>query len=61
MQVRVTQVFRAERTIVVDVPSAQDAPSAVEAVASGAFDLPEFDAPGWQTSWELMNEEHGAV
>jgi hypothetical protein len=53
-QVRITQVFRVERQIVVAV-AAPDAAAAVE-LQSGD-DAPSFDAPGWESAWTLENEQ----
>lgn len=53
--VRVTQVFRVERTTVIAV-EADDMDSAVENISSGAVDLPEFGSDAWEESHELQNE-----
>lgn len=57
--VRVTQVYRAERTIVIDVlvEHGEGVESAIEQVQSGSIDVPEFDNPEWTTGWDLQNEE----
>lgn len=54
--IAVTQVFRVERTIKIQV-EADDIESAVEAVTSGAMEIPEYDNETWEESFELMNEE----
>lgn len=56
IKVRVTQVFRVEREILIEV-DAEDELSAVEQVQSGETDIPAFDDPRWRTGWELQNEE----
>lgn len=55
---RVTQVFKATRDIVIFV-EADDLESALELVRSGAHDVPPFDHPDWATGWDLKNEEVG--
>ena len=54
--VKVTQVYRATRTIIVKV-RAEDLESAIEDVRSGSEDVPNFDDPGWKTGWQLLSEE----
>lgn len=55
-KIEVTQIFRAERKVVIEVNDPDGIDSALEQVASGDFDLPAFDDPRWQTGWELQNE-----
>lgn len=59
-KVRVTQGYRAERSIVIDV-DADDSESALESIASGAVEVPDFDDPGWSTGWDLQNEGYEIV
>ena len=56
VKVRVTQVFRVEREILIDV-DAGDRLAAVEQILSGETDIPEFDDPRWRTGWELQSED----
>jgi hypothetical protein len=55
-KVKITQVFKTTRTIVVEV-EADDLASAIEEIDSGALTGPSFDDPDWQTGWDLQNEE----
>ena len=54
-KVAVVQTYRVVRTIEVDV-EAEDKASAVERVASGDEEVPEFVCPDWCDSWELQDE-----
>lgn len=56
VSLRVVQVFRVEREILIEV-DAEDDLAAVEQVQNGATDIPEFDDPRWRAGWELHNEE----
>jgi len=56
-KVHVVQGYKAERHVTVEV-EADDMESAIENVASGAFDLPDFDDPKWTTYWDLQIEEY---
>ena len=56
VKVRVTQVFRVEREILIDV-DAEDEPAAVEQILNGETDTPAFGDPRWRTQWNLQNEE----
>jgi hypothetical protein len=49
----VTQVYRVERTILVEV-EAEDEESAIE--QQRQEDAPDFDHPGWRSGWDLQNE-----
>lgn len=52
-KVRIVQVFRVEREIIVAV----DAPDMQTAIdVQEESDAPGFDDPGWQSSWTLENE-----
>ncbi|UWU26003.1 hypothetical protein N2601_32255 (plasmid) [Rhizobium sp. CB3060] len=51
--VMVTQVYRVERTILVEV-EAEDEESAIEQQSQEA--APDFDDPGWKSGWSLENE-----
>ena len=55
-KLKITQVYRVEREIVVDV-EADDLESAIESVASGAVDTPDFKDPRWKDGWDLRNED----
>lgn len=57
-QVRIVQVFRVEREIIVTV-DAPDMQTAIDIQAEN--EAPGFDDPGWQSSWTLENEEIGQV
>ncbi|WP_263588850.1 hypothetical protein [Sphingopyxis sp. GC21] len=52
--IRIIQVFRVEREIVVKVRAA-DAQAAIDLQSES--DAPAFDDPGWRSSWTLENEE----
>jgi len=52
-RVKVTQVYRVEKWITVDV-DVDNADDAVEAFASD--DAPCSSLPGWEDRWELQNE-----
>ncbi|MCK9549516.1 hypothetical protein [Aquamicrobium sp.] len=52
-RVRVTQVYRVEKWITVDV-EADNADDAIEIYASG--DAPCSSRSGWEDRWELQNE-----
>nr|WP_295468868.1 hypothetical protein [Mesorhizobium sp.] len=54
--IRITQVFKAVRTIEIEVEAA-DEYQAAKVVSSGAIDMPDFDDPRWKTGWDLQNEE----
>lgn len=56
VKIRVTQVFRVEREIVIEV-DAEDELAAVDHVQSGETDIPGIDDPRWRAGWELQNEE----
>lgn len=60
-QVKVIQHYRVTRTIVFDVPDQPDSESALEAVASGSEDLPEWSDDRWKDAWELVSEDHEEV
>lgn len=52
-QVRIVQVYRVEREIIVTV----DAPHMQTAIDIQAEnEAPGFDDPGWRSSWTLENE-----
>ena len=53
-KVRVTQVFRVERSIVVTV-EADNLAQALD--QQGDADAPAFGDPGWEANWDLQNEE----
>ena len=55
-RVRVIQSYQVTRTINMDV-EADSIESAIEHVASGSMDVPEFDAVGWRTGWDLQSEK----
>lgn len=55
-RIRITQVFKAIRTIEIEVDAA-DEYQATEEVASGDIDMLDFDDPRWKTGWDLQNEE----
>jgi hypothetical protein len=55
-KVCVTQVYKTTRKIVMKV-EAENIENAIELVASGGIDLPEFNHPDWLTGWQLENEE----
>ena len=55
-RIRITQVCKATCSFEIEV-EAEDEDDAVEGVSSGAIDTPDFDHPGWQTGWELQDEE----
>lgn len=55
-RIRIIQVFKATRTIEIEVAAA-DEYQATEEVSSGAIDTPDFDDPRWRTGWDLQNEE----
>jgi hypothetical protein len=59
-KVRVTQVFRAERQITIEV-EADDKASAIELLDSGSLDTPSFDDPRWNTGWDLQSEAVAAA
>lgn len=52
-RVKVTQVYRVEKWITVDV-EADTADDAIETYASG--DAPSSSLPGWEDHWSLQNE-----
>lgn len=52
--IRVVQVFRVEREIVLAV-EAPDEQAAVEIQSES--DAPAFDDPRWRSTWTLQNEE----
>lgn len=52
-QVRIVQVFRVERQIIVAI-DAPDIQTAIDIQAES--EAPGFDDPGWQSSWTLENE-----
>lgn len=52
-RVRVTQVYRVDKSITVNV-EADTAEGAIETCQSG--EAPCFSLPGWQEYWELENE-----
>ncbi len=56
VKLRMTQVFRVERNIVMEV-DAPDAPDAVERFYDGEIDTPNFNDPRWRTRWDLENED----
>lgn len=53
----VSQVYRVERTILVEV-DAEDEESAIEQQSLEA--APNFDDPGWKSEWDLQNEDVSA-
>lgn len=55
-RIRIIQVFKATRTIEIEVDAA-DEYQAAEEVSSGAIDTPDFDDPRWRTGWNSQNEE----
>lgn len=55
-RIKIIQVFKATRMVEIDV-DAENEDEAVENVASGAIDTPDFDDPRWKTGWDLQNEE----
>lgn len=55
-RIRIIQVFKATRTIEIEVDAA-DEYQAAEEVSSGAIDTPDFDDPRWRTGWNLQNEK----
>lgn len=56
--IRVVQVFRVEREIVITV-EAPDVGTAIETQSES--DAPAFDDPRWRSSWTLENEEVASV
>lgn len=56
--IRIVQVFRVEREIIIAV-KALDVKTAVEKQSES--DAPAFDDPRWRSSWTLENEEVGAA
>ena len=52
-KIKVVQVYRVERTITLDLPR----DCALEDVASGDRDLPEWSDERWNEDWDLQNEE----
>lgn len=52
----VEQVFKAYRTIYMEIESDATTENVVEEVASGSIDIPEFDDPAWKTAWDLQSE-----
>lgn len=57
-RIRIVQVFRVEREIVIDI-NAPDAKAAIEMQSEN--DAPAFDDPRWRSSWTLENEEVDAA
>lgn len=53
-EIRVAQVFRVEREIVVSVEAA-DLQAAIDVQSEN--DAPAFDDPRWRSTWTLENEE----
>lgn len=51
--IRIVQVFRVEREIVVSV-EAPDSQAAIDIQSES--DAPAFDDPRWRSSWSLENE-----
>lgn len=54
-KVKVTQVFRVERSIIVDVDAVDEA-DAIESVSTE--NAPDYDDAGWTVSRTLENEEY---
>ncbi len=52
----VTQVYKATRTITMMV-EAEDLESSVQAVESGAEEVPTFNHPEWRVAWDMQNEK----
>lgn len=61
-RIRVSQEYLALRTAVISV-EADSLDEAIEQVASGSIDTPDFDDESWQTGWTLRSErcEHAGV
>ncbi|WP_430442295.1 hypothetical protein [Shinella sp.] len=55
--ITITQAFRAERRIIVEIDAA-DHESAIEGFQSGVAEIPGFDDPRWKTEWDLQSEEY---
>jgi hypothetical protein len=51
----VVQTYKVERCINMQL-EAENHENAVESVASGAVEVPSFDA-AWEETWDLQNEE----
>lgn len=51
MQVRIVQVFRVEREIIVET----------EFFEEDDIDTPSFDDPRWTSKWSLENEEQERI
>lgn len=56
--IRVVQVFRVEREIIIAV-EAPDVQTAIETQSES--DAPVFDDPRWRSSWTFQNEEVTSV
>ena len=52
--IRIVQVFRVEREIVVKVDAA-DLQAAIDLQSES--EAPDFDDPRWRSSWTLQNED----
>lgn len=60
-KVKIRQTFNAVREITIDVDSdeSEGMEGAIEQVASGSIDVPDFDDTRWLTSWNLQGESYG--
>lgn len=55
-RVRIMQVFKVFKSIVVEVEAA-DMASAVRLLSDGELTGPDFDHKDWEHTWDLQNEE----
>ena len=56
----VTQTYKVTRSILV-VADDDDSASALESVASGSIDTPEFSDPDWREGWTLQDQWEDVV
>jgi hypothetical protein len=54
-KIEITQRFHVIRKITIEV-EADHLDDAIEEVASGSIDAPDFDDPSWRTGWDLIDE-----
>ena len=55
-KIRITQVYRVEKSITVEV-EAESREVVAARVDDGDYEAPCSSLPGWQDYWELMDEE----